>query len=183
MVEKKKKTKKDLKQKVKKKLDKMKKKMPKKEFKKVAKKVMSKVDRTKGGQAIANILDRLRQTVPPPPQVIQDPRLSATLLKDRLEKETKKELAKPIKDFKNMKKAFDEVLLKYETGNLDPADLFVLYTATKQFANTANDYIPSQAEIGGAFRTVKSKLNFFKDWINSNLPTGESRVQDYQQHY
>lgn len=178
MVEKKKKTKKDLKQKVKKKLDKLKKKLPKKDFNKVAKKVMSKVDRTKGSQAIGNILDRLRQTVPPPPQIVQDPRLVATQLKERLEKETKVELAKPIKDFNSMKKAYNEVLKKYESGNLDPTDLFVLYTATRQFATTANDYLPSQAEIGSAYRTIKSKLNYFKDWINRNLPSGQSRVQD-----
>jgi len=178
MVQKKKKTKKDLKQKVKKKLDKLKKKMPKKDFKKIAKKVMSKVDRTKGSQAIGNILDRLRQTVPPPPQIVQDPRLVATQLKDRLEKETKVEFSKPIKDFKNMKKAYDKVLEKYKSGNLDPVDLFVLYTATRQFATTANDYIPSQEEIGSAYRTVKSKINYFKDWINRNRPSGQSQVQD-----
>ena len=148
MVEKKKKTKKDLKKKVKKKLDKLKKKMPKKDFKKVAKKAMSKVDRTKGSVAIGNVLDRLRQSVPAAPQIIQDPRLAATQLKERLEKQTKQEFSKPIKEFKDMKKKYDEVLNKYKTGNLEPTDLFMLYSLTKQFATTANDDIPSQAEIG-----------------------------------
>ena len=178
MVEKKKKTKKDLKKKVKKKLDKLKKKMPKKDFKKVAKKAMSKVDRTKGSVAIGNVLDRLRQSVPAAPQIIQDPRLAATQLKERLEKQTKQEFSKPIKEFKDMKKKYDEVLNKYKNGNLEPTDLFMLYSLTKQFATTANDYIPSQAEIGSAYRTVKSKLNYFKDWINRNRPSGQSRVQD-----
>ena len=47
---------------------------------------MNKVDRTKSNQALSNVANRLRQTVPPLPQIIQDPRLAATELKDRLEK-------------------------------------------------------------------------------------------------
>jgi len=177
MVEKRK-NKKDLKKKVKKKLDKLKKKLPKKQYKKLAKKVVKKVDRTLGGQAISNIGRSLGQTIPPLPQIIQDPRLQAKELKDRLESGVKKEFNKPIKDFKNMKKAYDEVLKKYESGNLSPEDLFILYTTTKQFATTANDYIPSQAEIGSAYKTVKSKLNYFKNWINRNRPSGQSQVSD-----
>ena len=77
-----------------------------------------------------------------------------------------------------MKKKYDEVLNKYKSGNLQPTDLFTLYVLTKQFATTVNDYIPSQAEIGSAYKTVKSKLNYFKDWINRNRPNGQSLVED-----
>ncbi len=91
------------KKKIKKVLKKKQKEMPKKEFKKLAKKVKSKLEqRTIGGQALENIAARLRQNVPPLP--IFNPQVAAKQVKERLETETKKEFAKPIKDFKNMKK-------------------------------------------------------------------------------
>jgi len=174
----KKKTKKDLKKKVKKKLDKLKKKLPKKQYKKLKKKVIKKVDRTLGSQALSNVANRLQQNIPPLPQIIQDPRQQAKELKERLESGIKKEFKNPIKQFNTMKKKYEEVLKKYENGELEATDLFELYTNTKQFANTAQDYIPTQAEIGSAYRTVKSKLNYFKNWINNNLPVGQLRVPD-----
>jgi hypothetical protein len=117
------------KKKLKKDLKKKQKKMPKKEFKKLAKKVKSKLEeRTKGGQALENIASRLRQNVPPLP--IFNPQVAAKDIKERLQTDTKKEFAKPIKDFKNMKKKYEEVLMKYNNGELSATDLFELYGET-----------------------------------------------------
>lgn len=181
MVEKKKKTtktkKKVDKKKLKKVLKKRQKKMPKKEFKKLAKTVKSKLEeRTKGGQALENIASRLRQNVPPIP--IFNPQIAAKDIKERLQTDTKKEFAKPIKDFKNMKKKYEEVLMKYNNGELSATDLFELYGETKQFANTANEYIPSRTEISNAYKTLKSKLTYFRNFINSNRPSGQNPLQE-----
>ncbi len=165
------------KKKIKKVLKKKQKEMPKKEFKKLAKKVKSKLEqRTIGGQALENIAARLRQNVPPLP--IFNPQVAAKQVKERLETETKKEFAKPIKDFKNMKKKYEEVLMKYNNGELDATDLFELYAETKQFANTANEYIPSRTEISNAYKTLKSKLTYFRNFINSNRPSGQNPLQE-----
>lgn len=180
MVEKKKttKTKKKVdKKKIKKQLKKKQKQMPKKDFKKLAKKVKSKLeDKTKGGQALENIATRLRQNVPPLP--IFNPQIAAKQTKERLESETKKEFAKPIQDFKNMKKKYEEVLMKYNNGELSATDLFELYAETKQFANTANEYLPSRNEISNAYKTLKSKLTYFRNFINSNRPSGQNPLQE-----
>ena len=180
MVEKKKttKTKKKVdKKKIKKQLKKKQKQMPKKDFKKLAKKVKSKLeDKTKGGQALENIATRLRQNVPPLP--IFNPQVAAKQTKERLESETKKEFAKPIQDFKNMKKKYEEVLMKYNNGELSATDLFELYGETKQFANTANEYLPSRNEISNAYKTLKSKLTYFRNFINSNRPSGQNPLQE-----
>ncbi len=181
MVEKKKKTtktkKKVDKKKLKKVLKKKQKKMPKREFKKLAKTVKSKLEeRTKGGQALENIASRLRQNVPPLP--IFNPQVAAKDIKERLQSDTKKEFAKPIKDFKNMKKKYEEVLMKYNNGELSATDLFELYGETKQFANTANEYIPSRTEISNAYKTLKSKLTYFRNFINSNRPSGQNPLQE-----
>ena len=165
------------KKKIKKQLKKKQKEMPKKEFKKLAKKVKSKLEeRTLGGQALENIASRLRQNVPPLP--IFNPQIAAKQTKERLETETKKEFAKPIKDFKNMKKKYEEVLMKYNNGQLDATDLFELYAETKQFANTANEYLPSRNEISNAYKTLKSKLTYFRNFINNNRPSGQNPLQE-----
>lgn len=181
MVEKKKKTtktkKKVDKKKLKKVLKKKQKKMPKKDFKKLAKKVKSKLEeKTKGGQALENIASRLKQNVPALP--IFNPQIAAKDIKQRLEGDTKKEFAKPIKDFKNMKKKYEEVLMKYNNGELSATDLFELYGETKQFANTANEYIPSRTEISNAYKTLKAKLTYFRNFINSNRPSGQNPLQE-----
>ena len=204
MVEKKKttKTKKKVdkkkvdKKKIKKVLKKKQKKMAKKDFKKLVKQVKSKLEeksdnilpkptktvkskleeRTKGGQALQNVLSKTRQSIPQIP--IFNPQVAAKDIKERLQTDTKKEFAKPIKDFKNMKKKYEEVLMKYNNGELSATDLFELYGETKQFANTANEYIPSRTEISNAYKTLKAKLNYFRNFINSNRPSGQNPLQE-----
>lgn len=185
MVEKKKttKTKKKVdkkkvdKKKIKKVLKKKQKKMPKREFKKLAKTVKSKLEeRTKGGQALQNVLSKTRQSIPQIP--IFNPQVAAKDIKERLQTDTKKEFAKPIKDFKNMKKKYEEVLMKYNNGELSATDLFELYAETKQFANTANEYIPSRTEISNAYKTLKAKLTYFRSFINNNRPSGQNPLQE-----
>ena len=68
--------------------------------------------------------------------------------------------------------------MKYNNGELDANDLFELYAETKQFANTANEYLPSRNEISNAYRTLKSKLIYFRNFINNNRPSGQNPLQE-----
>lgn len=161
-------------------LDNAKKKLPVDKFRKLRSSVLDKIPlaNTKGkiDKLTNNLLKTPYQNIPS--QLARDAKASLETAKQEVKKSIKDELdmefKEPIKAYNKMKKDLNEVIEKYNNGELSIVEVAVAYKSAKKFANIAGEYLPSISELNTTYRSVKNKLNYLRSWVSSRLRSGDS---------
>jgi type IV secretory pathway VirB10-like protein len=73
-----------------------------------------------------------------------------------------------------MKKDLNDVIEKYNNGELSIVEVAVAYKSAKKFANIVGEYLPTASELNSTYRSVKNKLNYLRGWVSSRLRSGDS---------
>jgi len=77
-----------------------------------------------------------------------------------------------------MKDKYNDLLNKYQDGSINGEDLFEMYLITSDFGRDINSRLPSRAEIASAYQTVRSRMNYFRNYINNNLLNQNDRLDN-----
>ncbi len=172
--------KKELKKLAKQVLDNAKKKLPVDKFRKLRSSIMDKIPlantRSKIDKLGNNLLKTPYQNIPS--QLARDAKASLETAKQEVKKSIKDELdmefKEPIKAYNKMKKDLNEVIEKYNNGELSIVEVAVAYKSAKKFANIVGEYLPSISELNTTYRSVKNKLNYLRSWVGSRLRSGDT---------
>ena len=157
-------------------LDNAKMKLPQDKFRKLKTSVMDKFNMANTKQRIDKLGNNLLTTPYGniPKQLERDIRASLTTAKEDVKKSVKQELDDPIKQYLKMKKDLNDVIEKYNNGDLSVVEVAVAYKSAKKFANTAGEYLPTVSELNTTYRSVKNKLNYLRSWVGSRLRSGDT---------
>ncbi len=159
-------------------LKKQKKKLPKTSYDKIKNAMIKKISTTKNIRTLEKLLDTLTNTPinKIPSRVGEFLPSSKTIIKvvteqakEQIKERVNKRSPTVINNFNSTKSKYNELKEKYENGNLNPADFYEMYIEARKLARDVNEVLPSREEVSNLYRTVKSQLNFFKNFINRNL--------------
>ena len=159
-------------------LKKQKKKLPKTSYDKIKNAMIKKISTTKNIRTLEKLLDTLTNTPinKIPSKVGEFLPSSKTIVKvvvEQAKEQAKEKINKRsptvINNFNSTKSKYNELKEKYENGTLNPADFYEMYIEARKLARDVNEVLPSREEVSNLYRTVKSQLNFFKNFINRNL--------------
>ena len=159
-------------------LKKQKKKLPKTSYDKIKNAMIKKISTTKNIRTLEKLLDTLTNTPinKIPSKVAEFLPSSKTIVKvvveqakEQIKEKVNKRSPTVINNFNSTKSKYNELKEKYENGNLNPADFYEMYIEARKLARDVNEVLPSREEVSNLYRTVKSQLNFFKNFINRNL--------------
>ena len=159
-------------------LKKQKKKLPKTSYDKIKNAMIKKISTTKNIRTLEKLLDTLTNTPinKIPSRVGEFLPSSKTIIKvvteqakEQIKERVNKRSPTVINNFNSTKSKYNELKEKYENGTLNPADFYEMYIEARKLARDVNEVLPSREEVSNLYRTVKSQLNFFKNFINRNL--------------
>jgi len=172
--------KKELKKLAKQVLDNAKKKLPKDKFRKLRSSILDKIPLAKTRAKIDKLSNNLLRTPYQniPSQLARDAQSSLITAKQEVKKSIRDELdnefKEPIKAYNKMKKDLNDVIEKYNNGELSIVEVAVAYKSAKKFANIVGEYLPTASELNSTYRSVKNKLNYLRGWVSSRLRSGDS---------
>jgi hypothetical protein len=80
--------------------------------------------------------------------------------------------------YNRMKNKYNDLLIKYQDGSISSEDLFEMYILTSDFGRDINSLLPSRQEIANMYQTMKSRMNYYKNYINNNLLNQRDRLNN-----
>jgi len=162
---------------------KQRKKLPKNKYEKIKNAMIKKVSNTKNKKMLEKLINSLiKSPIQSIPQTI-----SSTIPSSNVIRETIRDIPSNIinenftstkNKYNKMKNKYNDLLIKYENGTINGEDLFEMYLITSDFGRDINSLLPSRAEIASAYQTVKSRMNYFRNYINSNLLNQNDRLNN-----
>jgi len=149
-------------------------------YKKLKSKIMDKFNlaKTKSGirKMTNNLLNTPYQNIPS--QLARDAqsnlRTATQEVKENIKSELSKEFENPIKEYNKMKEDLNNVIEKYNNGDLNIIEVIIAYKSAKKFANSVGEYLPTVSELNSTYRSVKNKLNYLRSWASSRLRSGDT---------
>jgi len=153
---------------------KQRKKLPKNKYEKIKNIMIKKVSNTKNKKMLEKLINSLlKSPIKNLPETITRNIPSTNVIRETIRDIPRNIINENLRGTKEkynkMKDKYTFKVNKYENGTINGEDLFEMYILTSDFGRDINSRLPSRAEIASAYQTVKSRLNYFRNYINNNL--------------